>query len=198
MSEVSRVIEEMSSAVISRAQRNLGSYRMVVDAKGRKKRRRADSSGTLRKSLGYKINVGKDDYKINFVANGEAGDYANFVERGVNGTRKNWGSPFSFRGEFANIKAIKKWMQKKPIKARSYKDGKLGGFVSRYHIATKGKNKGKKVDKLDGIAFGIAKSIALNGFAPLNYMADAAIVELPKWTEKLADAYAEDIANRLA
>lgn len=175
----------MSEAIVSRAQRNLGAYRYTVDRKGRKKRRRADSSGNLRKSLNFMIKKVGDEYRVVFLAKGTAGEYANFVEQGVNGTQKKWSSPFSFKGKNINQRAVLKWMKQKPVRLREYKDGKLGGFTK----ATEAKRK--------QAAFLIGRSIAKYGFAPLNFMSDAVTDELPKWTERLADAYAQDIADKL-
>lgn len=185
MGELSVAIEQFSRDAVSRAQRNLGAYRYTVDRRGRKKRRRADSSGNLRKSLTFVMKKRPDGtYSINFQARGTAGEYANFVELGVNGTQKKWGSPFSFKGKNINQKAVRDWMKRKPIRTREFKNGKLGGFTK----STEAKQK--------QAAFLIGRSIARYGFAPMNYMRDAVQDALNEWRPKIAEAYAKDALNR--
>lgn len=178
-------IDEFAQDVVEKAQRNLGAYRMVQDRKGRKKKRRADSSGNLRKSLTYRMGSSSSNTRLSFFAKGSAADYAAFVEQGVNGTQKKWGSPFSFKGKNINQKAILDWMKRKPIRLREMKNGKLGGF-------TKVTEKKKKQ-----AAFLIGRSIAKYGFAPLNYMSDALNDAIPEWTERFGEAVAKDIEEKL-
>jgi hypothetical protein len=197
MSNLSKAIEDFSQDVVERAQRNLGAYRTVTDRRGRKKKRRADSSGTLRESLGYSIKVSSGGTKVQFIARGKASDYAAFVEEGVNGTKKKHGSPFSFKGKNINQKAILDWMKRKPIRLREFKNGKLGGFKKRYYTPTRGKNKGKEVDRLPQAAFLIGRSIAKYGFAPLNYMGDAVEDAIPDWKTRFEEALKMDIEEKL-
>jgi len=185
MTEVDKIVEAFAEEATLRAKRNLGSYRYVKDKRGRKKRRRADSSGELRNSLTFNIKKGQGTYDIAFFANGEASKYASFVEQGVNGTKKKWGSPFSFKGKNINQDAIRKWMKKKPIRVREFKNGKLGGFAK----ATETRKK--------QTAFLIGRSIAMYGISPLNYMSDAVNEELPKWRERFSEALAKDLENRI-
>lgn len=186
MSEFIKSVDLFSRDAVGRAQRNLGAYRYTVDRKGRKKRRRADSSGELRKSLTYVLKENSDGtINVRFRARGKAGDYANFVEQGVNGTQKRWGSPFSFKGKNINQKAVRNWMKRKPIRIRKFENGKLGGFTK----ATEAKR--------NQAAFLIGRSIARYGFAPLNYMRDAVNGALNDWGQRMADAYAQDIAEQI-
>lgn len=185
MSYLKISIEEFAQDVVEKAQRNLGAYRMVQDRRGRKKKRRADSSGNLRKSLSYSMRDSSGNTRLSFFAKGSAGEYASFVEEGVNGTQKNWRSPFSFKGKNINQKAILDWMKRKPIRLREMKNGKLGGFTK----VTEAKKK--------QAAFLIGRSIAKYGFAPLNYMKDAVDDAVPEWTERFAEAVAKDIEQKL-
>lgn len=59
-----------------------------------------------------------------------APDYYKFVDKGVNGTAQGQGSPFSFKGKFANIGAIEAWVNLKGIQASP--------FAVARSIATKG------------------------------------------------------------
>jgi hypothetical protein len=197
MKHLNEAINQFSQDVVERAQRNLGSYRTVTDRRGRKKKRRADSSGTLRKSLTYSAKSINKGTNIAFFAKGNASDYADFVEQGVNGTEKKHGSPYSFKGKMANSKAIFEWLKKKPVKVREMKNGKLGGFAPRFYTVTRGKNKGKKVDRLEQLSFVMGRSIARYGFAPLNYMRDAVNDAIPDWRNRFEQAVIKDIEERL-
>ena len=192
MTYLKKTIDEFAQDVVEKAQRNLGAYRMVTDRRGRKKKRRADSSGNLRKSLTYRMRAGSDKTRLSFFAKGKAGEYADFVEQGVNGTALSWRpkkghspSPYRFKGKNINQKAILDWMKRKPIRLREMKNGKLGGF-------TKVTEKKKKQ-----AAFLIGRSIAKYGFAPLNYMSDALDDAIPEWTERFSEAVAKDIEEKL-
>ena len=186
MSEFIKSVDLFSRDAVSRAQRNLGAYRYVVDRNGRKKRRRADASGELRKSLTYVLKENSDGtINVRFRANGTAGNYANFVEQGVNGTRKRWGSPFSFKKKNINQDWVRGWMKKKRMRIRKFENGKLGGFTT----ATEANRR--------QAAFLIGRSIARYGFAPLNYMRDAVNGAMNDWGQRMADAYAQDIAQEI-
>jgi hypothetical protein len=198
MKYLNEAINQFSQDVVERAQRNLGSYRTVTDRRGRKKKRRADSSGTLRKSLTYSAKSTSKGTNIAFFAKGNASDYADFVEQGVNGTETKHGSPYDFRGETANTYAIFEWLKKKPVKVRSIDSkGRLGGFAPRFYTITRGKNKGQKGDRLKSLAFAMGKSIAKHGFAPLYYMRDAVNDAIPDWRNRFEQAVIKDIEERL-
>ena len=89
-SPLNDLIQQFGSDVVEKAMQNLGAYRTV---KGKK--RRAVPSDNLIKSLGYYYNSKKG--LLEFFAKGSASNYADFVEKGVNGTRSGVGSPYSFK-----------------------------------------------------------------------------------------------------
>jgi hypothetical protein len=185
MKHLDQAINQFSQDVVERAQRNLGSYRTVTDRRGRKKKRRADSSGTLRKSLTYSAKSISKGTNIAFFAKGNASDYADFVEQGVNGTEKKHGSPYSFKGKNLREGVVLDWMKNKPIRLRTMKNGVLGGFAKNTEQARK------------TAAFLIGRSIARYGFAPLNYMRDAVNDAIPDWRNRFEQAVIKDIEERL-
>ena len=98
------VIKKFARDVIGRAQRNIGATRNVDG-----KKRRTDTTGTLRTSLVYHYK----NKRLTFGASGDAEKYAPFVEYGRN------------PGKQPPPEAILEWINKKPIRLRD----KSGGFI---------------------------------------------------------------------
>ena len=78
------------------------------------------ASGKLLNSVNYRTIFNGNEYEVYLTLE----DYWKFVEAGVNGTEKNVGSPFSFKGEFVNTDAILNWIRVKPVLPRP-SNGKL-------------------------------------------------------------------------
>ena len=119
----------------------------------------------------------REEFRIEFGASGEAGRYASFIHEGVNGTKVSVGSPYSFRSKFANIGAIKKWIDEKPVALRNPETGR---FIPKTE-----KNK-------DQAAFLIARAIARNGIYPTPYFDLGAGWAYEKMKGQLASALARD------
>lgn len=182
-------LEQFANDLRDKAMQNLGAYRNV---KG--KRRRAVATDTLRKSLTYKIKQSKDKITLSLGATGTAEKYADFVEQGVNGTQKNVGSPYSFKGGGGGgnkkqrkkgskkkmgkmQKAIYDWMEAKPIRLRTA-SGKM-----------------KKVTEADkrGVAFLITKKIRKDGLEPVHYMRDAYDMISDQYEQRFIRAMKKDV-----
>jgi hypothetical protein len=148
--EFHALIEEFGQEVVDNAMRNLGAYRTING-----KRRRAVASGKLKNSLTYAYT--KRTGTLEFYAKGDAGNYADFVEQGVNGTKQNQGSPYSFSKPAIPIQVVLDWMKVKRIPIRDMK-GKIikATEEERLHVARL-----------------IARSIASKGLTPLFYWRDA-------------------------
>jgi len=149
------VFETWAKQVIERAQRNIGANRRVNG-----KSRRIESSGSLRKSLGYKVIKNGDNVTIEFTSKMK---YAAFVNKGVSGLNKRYPTKFSFKNENPSkehVKSIENWMRSKPLKLR---DPKTGQFVS------------SSQSKRKSAAFAIARSIKKKGIAPTYFMDDAVL-----------------------
>ena len=66
--------------------------------------------GTLRRSIIYEVDEKQSEVNI-FMA-----DYGEFVDKGVDGLIKKWGSPFRFRGRFAGTEYhIREWADSKGL-----------------------------------------------------------------------------------
>jgi hypothetical protein len=139
----------LGTLIVERAQLELGTTRSI---NGKKVRRVA--SGDLRKNLQYTIN-GKN---ILFGAKPPSNDYASFVHYGVNGTKKNQGSQFSFGSKQPPSSPILRWMKQKRIRPRDA-NGSFKSFSNSEQAENANLN----------LAIRIAKSIKEKGITPLPY-----------------------------
>jgi len=95
----------------------------------------AVASGTLEKSLAYRLQIKGQSINISVFAKGKAGQYFLFREKGVNGTQKSQGAPYSFKrgsgskpakGQMSPMqKSIYDWMTIKGIRLRDTSSGKF-------------------------------------------------------------------------
>lgn len=184
-SPLNDLINKFGADVVEKAMQNLGIYRTV---KGKK--RRAVATDNLRKSLAYYYNAKKG--QLEFFAKGASAKYADFVEKGVNGTKSSVGSPYSFRngggsgkkvdGMGVMQKAIYDWMSIKGIKPRT-KGGKFASFKT-----VEAKENAKK-----GMAFNIMRSIRRRGIPPLFYWRDAVDEMIDVYEPQFAEALANEL-----
>jgi hypothetical protein len=155
----------LGKLIVERAQLELGATRTI---NGRKVRRVA--SDALRKGLNFTIN-GKN-LSLNSVQK-----YGAFIHYGVNGTKKKWGSQFSYGSKQPPIEPIIKWMRLKGIKVR-----KVGGAFAK-----------QTPKAVRGLAFGISKKIKENGIAPLPYYNLAISNVLKTQSALIAKAIKKDV-----
>jgi len=164
------MIEEFGQEVVDNAMLNLGVYRTING-----KRRRAVASDDLRKSLSYAYT--KRTGILEFYAKGKPGNYADFVEQGVNGTNESQGSPYSFTKPAIPIQVVLDWMKIKRIPIRDNK-GKIikATEEERLHVARL-----------------ISRSIASRGITPLFYWRDAYNNQVDIFQDKFVEAVRKDI-----
>lgn len=127
-----------------------------------------NSSGELRKSIEADIVLTDDGYNVDILMK----DYGEYQDKGVNGTQKSWGSPYSFR-KMIPTSALDKWIINKGIAPR----GANGQFLSRA-----------------GLKFAIARSIMIKGIKPKNFIEPNIDPKL----EGLANLTAEEIWDNFA
>ena len=137
-----------------------------------------EASGSLRKSLTFKIGKYKEVYSVAFGSPLPQGKYIYF---GVNGTEVNHKSPFSYGSKQPPIDVIREWMRVKPIRLRS----DSGQFVKQTESA------------MNGLAYVIARSIKKKGIASLKYWELGIDQVLPKWEQKILDAILEEFDDDL-
>lgn len=122
------------------------------------------SSGALRDSIEAKVELSDDGFEVGI----NMLDYGLYQDKGVNGLKKNWGSPYSFSGMIPSS-SLDKWIVKTGLAPRS-----SGKFTSR-----------------KGLSFVIARSIIINGIKPKNFIEP----NLDDQLEGLANLTAEEIWN---
>jgi len=95
----------------------------------------AVASGTLEKSLKYRLQIKGKNINVSIYAKGKAAKYFMFREDGVNGTQKSQGAPYSFKrgsgskpakGQMSPMQqSIYDWMSIKGIRLRDKSSGKF-------------------------------------------------------------------------
>lgn len=126
------------------------------------------SSGELRNSIKADIVLTENSYEVNILMK----EYGEYQDKGVNGTQKSWGSPYSFK-KMMPPSVLDKWIVKKGIAPR----GNNGEFLSRA-----------------GLKFAIARSIMIKGIKPKNFIEPNIDPKL----EGLANLTAEEIWDNFA
>lgn len=193
--ELYDLLDDFGKGVVENAVSNIRIIRKI----GGKNRRR-NASGTLAKNLKFDRKLTGRSTFLYFYAGGEASKYGEFIEEGVNGTEKRWGSPFSFRGGKIPISPILKWIKVKGIKPRNVDDEnrmKRSQFTS---AARESKKTGKEVtmEKLYlRMAARMAKSISKKGIEPIHYFRDAIETELDKRDDAFLAALEKAISIRV-
>jgi len=168
---LNKTLNELGAKVVVRAKLELGTTRTI---RGRKVRRVATDE--LRNSLYHRVFRNKSKYTIGFLAKGNPANYAMFVHEGVNGTKVNVGSQFTFKKQ-PPTEVIKEWMRVKKIRLRT-KDGK---FVKKTEQA------------LNGAAFAIARGMKQNGVVGVPFFQLGIDNEIDKYLPKILDAYITDL-----
>lgn len=162
------ILRDLADDIIERAQRNLGATRSVKTAGGKRRNRRADSTGNLRRSLKATIRNNKNASVISFGASGTARNYFKVVNDG----RK--------KGKMPPVSAIENWMKVKPVRLRNEK-----GFIKQ------------TPEGIKRAAYQIARSIGKNGIEAFPYYTDAINDALEERRDEIIEAIEKEIDLRL-
>ena len=170
-------LQKFSEFAIQRAQLELGTTRTI---RGRKVRRVA--GGALQKSL-YSTKVEKNG-RLRILFKSKV-DYADFIHDGVNGTKVNVGSRYSFTKQNINTDWIETWLKQKRIRLTKSRGKKGRVFVKSTEANIK------------SAAFAIGRSIARNGIAPVPFMQMGVEAALKKFDNRIVDAIEYDLGQEL-
>ena len=174
MSKVNETLIAFADEVLKSAKRHLGGRKIG------KNKNYGVASGNLKRSLNYRVRVrGNEIREITFGAKGKAGNYAAFIDKGVNGTRKNQGSPYTFRKQPPSSVFVK-WMKTKGIKLRD----------------EKGRFKKRTESNIQSAAFLMARAVKRKGIVGLRFYEKAYAAVFARFEPKLGEAFAEDIAGK--
>lgn len=122
-------LEQLRDNVVNQAKKNLQGAKKI-------------SSGALYNSIrGGEVKVSKNSISFSI----EMEDYGDYVDKGVNGVKSAYTTPYSYKTKMPPPSALDKWIVKKGIAPRD--------------------EKGKFIDR-KSLKFLIARSIFQNGFKP--------------------------------
>jgi hypothetical protein len=170
-----RALDELGLAATNAAKRELGTKKIG------KNRRYGYASGTLQKSLGFDVQVQPNSAKVELFVGGKAASYGKFIEEGVNGTKKKYGSPYSYTDKAPPVDDIVEWMKVKPVRLRDSK----GRFIQQTDA------------RMRGAAYAIAQAIKRNGIVPVKFFDTGVKYALEKKRNLIAIAAAKDVAISL-
>jgi hypothetical protein len=188
--------EKLGAKIVKLAMINLGASQ-TIDGK----KRVTDSTGALRKSLGYRVKQNRTSsgqfssgFKLELTS---SVDYASFVEQGVQGSglfsdsqikanpkikvkQSAKKSPFKFKSRNLPSGVMASWINNKPIRLRDQGTGKFSK-----NTATAKKQ----------LAFLLGRAVATKGISAVKYYADAVEQAIPEEGGQVAVAMALDWIN---
>lgn len=141
---------------------------VVSQARANLTRLKKNSSKTLYDSIKGDIKYKKGDYTVEF----EMENYGLFVDKGVSGVNKKYGTPYSYKSKMPPPSKLDKWIVRKGIAPRD----KNGRLISR-----------------KSLQFLIARGIFKNGIAPSLFFTKPFRVAMDKLPTEVYEAYGIDI-----
>jgi hypothetical protein len=115
--------------------------------------------------------------------------YWKFVDKGVNGVRRDRGSEFSFKNELPNrpmTEAIAGWMKTRGIRVSQVKKGREHGGLER---------RDRKVADSGQSPYWMAKKIKMYGIKPTKFFTNAVDKTMDKFKDDIALSITEDFQN---
>lgn len=141
---------------------------VVKQARANLTRAGKKSSGKLYESVDGEVKAMPNSIGIYF----EMEQYGAFQDKGVNGTQRSWGSPYSFKNKMPPMSKLDKWIVSKGIAPKD----KGGRFVKR-----------------KSLQFLIARSIFRKGIKPSLFFTNAFEKAYKKLPNELIDKYGLDV-----
>lgn len=164
-----KLLESFGSKVVDLTKINLGRSYVAQRSNGKTYRKRIDSSGNLRNSVGYRLEMRDDDGKF---TQGRVifsmAEYGKWVDAG----RKP--------GNGIPTAPLEKWIKNKPLRIR---DLETGSFIK----ATP--------SRIKSLAFLISRKAKQKGIKPTNFFTDPLEEQYAKLERNLIDAVGEDYLN---
>jgi hypothetical protein len=126
------------------------------------------SSGKLYESIDGEVKAMPNSIGIYF----EMEQYGAFQDKGVNGTKRSWGAPYSFKNKMPPMSKLDKWIVRKGIAPKD----EQGRFIKR-----------------KSLQFLIARSIFQKGIKPSLFFTKAFESAYKKLPTELIDKYGLDV-----
>ena len=192
MNPVGKILDKFGARVSKQAKINVGSSK---NPNGGKK---IDSTGALRKSIGYDLKDTETGFSLTF----KMEDYGELRDSGQLGSKKKILKGFNkslfkrgkgFTNKPPKVSALNKWIKDKPIKARD----KNGAFISRFFTISRGKRKGEQGDRLDTVSYLIGQKIKKEGIQPGLFFSAAWDKEFKDMPDDIAQGFADSIEGLL-
>jgi len=133
-------------------------------------RQKKNSSRKGYDSIGYKLNVSKNSFGLDFLME----DYMIFQDVGVSGKKKKYNTPFSYTTKMPPPAKLDKWIVRKGLAGRN----KEGKFISR-----------------KSLQFAIARSIFNNGIKPSLFFTKPFRKAFDNLDKDIIKAYALDVQS---
>lgn len=146
--------------------------RVIIESRKNLTRQKKRVTNDLYDGLDSEVEVFKNSFRLSF----NLGEYGEFVDKGVSGTKKKYNTPFAFKKKQPPSKPIEKWIKMRGIKGRN----KKGRFIT---------NK--------SLSFLISRSIKEKGMKPSLYFTRPFNNEFKKLSNDLVEAFGLDVDDFL-
>ena len=123
---------------------------VIAQSKANLTRQGKRVNSKLYNSLKADLNVHPNSFSLTF----DAADYAEFVDKGVSGTKKKYDTPFSYTNKMPPVDEIIKWVRSKRLRLRD----DIGRFRRARIKVGKDKLRGERA-----VAFIVARNIKRKG-----------------------------------
>ena len=107
---------------------------VITQSRANLSRQKHNDTKVLYKSLGYSSRASKRSFEFDF----RMEYYGMFLDQGVNGKVKKWGSPYTFKRQ-PPAEVFEKWAKRKGIKPRDRKTGKFISYKSLSYLIARAK-----------------------------------------------------------
>ena len=166
------------------AMQKLGSNVIKEGRRVLKRKKKTTSQNTLYKDFDYLVRKTPKGVELEFKFGG-AEDYWQFVDEGVmgaggfkgSGKMRGQGSPFKYSSKMPPRKPLINWIKNKPLKGRA----KSGRFITN-----------------ESFAFLIQRAIYQRGLERTQFFTKPFTQQLKKQTNKITEAFADDLEIELA
>lgn len=176
------ILAQYANAFIGEAVRN-------INGKG------SVSKGTMASDLEFQVTRNGQSYEIaiGYPTTSPASEYYDFQNKGVNGTKRPQGSPYSFKSMYPSrkmVSAIMDWLKTANIAARN---------EDQNFNQSKLQTKRKSLSQLqEDRAYGVAMAIKRNGITPTRFFDDAITATFNKdFINVLGKALAADVSLKI-
>ncbi len=185
MNNLKEALEVYGAEAVKQAKSNLN----LTGFAGKK--RKTNNTKALSDGLGFDVVETDTGFDVIFTTKEE---YGIFIEKGVNGTEKNQGSIFKFRGKNIEEGVMEEYI--KTSKMRLTKKVLLPSGKTSFQFVTKSGKEGAR--NIKQAAYFMGRAIALNGIIKTNFMSKAQTRAYEESKEEIAESFAFEKAFEMS